>query len=423
MLVAALSLLMLTGCGGSGAGEERSIDAKRSFIHQTRFSMYAADTEDTLYFVAPYGNRLSYVDKETGIGGPLCGKPECDHKGKDCNAYVYGSIQTLFVDGDRLYWIGRHYPASPQMASSLFSTALDGTDRQEVELAVDIDFNGSVSPIWYIAEGRLYISRLQEEIEDGVDVMYQKIMTLDLDGGASMETVLDERLDINANSIPMQFYGGWLYFMTCEDLPEPSEKHFRLRRWSPETGETETLYDETNSERMTYTTEMWVGDEDVLFTGYSSNTKRMGLYRYSFESGGIELICDSGVTGTIAGGLGDGIITGFTQERGDEKHDFHVVIRDFEGQTILDETYELDLQEIGRQQMDEVFGAGSWPDEEGFYWSSSGYFLGRDENNAYYSVDATYPKNGALEYAICSIIQVPLDGSGAKVLCTTRSDL
>lgn len=410
-------VLILTSCGSDGSETKRDVDTKRSFFHQNQ-SIYAAETVDTIFYLGSSDQYIKYVDKATGIGGVLCGKPECGHDGKDCNAWVYGGVRCLFVEGDRLYWIGEHYPHAIQQPYSLFNAALDGTDRREVRLPYEHAFNGTINPLMYVENGHLYVSVVQESIEDGSEVLYQKIEALDLEGDTGTTTVLNERVEIHSSGVPMQFYDGWLYFMTCEGpWAEPGEHRFRLRRWNEETGETETLYDEPNSGRLNSITDMWVDDRGVLFMAYNYEANKMGMYRYDFADGGVVLVCDTGVTGTVRGGIADGIVSGFTLEESGETYDFHVVIRDFEGQTILDETYGLDLAKIERELMDDIYGAGSWTEED-FYWYTSG-MLGRDETNAYYSFDAYYNPNG-VEYSFTAIIQVPLDGSGAKVLCAEK---
>ena len=415
-ILLALALLFLAGCDSSGTEEERGVDTKRSFFHSNQ-RIYAAETADTIY-LGSSDQYIKYVDKATGIGGVLCGKPECGHDGKDCNAWVYGGVKCLFVEGGRLYWIGEHYPREIRQPYSLFSTALDGTDRRELRIPYELDFNGAMNSLMYVENGHLYVSIIRQSIEDGSEVLYQKIEALDLKGDTGQKTVLDERVEIGSSGVSMQFYDGWLYFMTCEGPRETGTYRIRIRRYNAATGEPETLYDEPDSVGMGALKDIWVDDQGVLFMAYDDDTGKMGIYRYGFADGHLEPVCDTGVTGTFRGGIADGIISGFTFQENNGISSFHVVIKDFDGQELLDETYGFDLAETGRALMDDAYGAGTWKTEDMHWNYVSGDMLGRDETNAYYALDAAYAPNNIQKSHITTVIQVPLDGSGAKALCS-----
>lgn len=178
-------VLILTACGSDGSETKRDVDTRRSFFHQGQFT-YAAETVDTIY-IGSSDTYIKYVDKATGIGGVLCGKPECGHDGKDCNAWTWGGVECLFVEGDRLYWIGSHYLPDFQQPYSLFSTALDGTDRREVRIPYKIDLNGSSNALMYVENGHLYVSMIQQSVEGGNEASYQKLTALDLEGDTGQD--------------------------------------------------------------------------------------------------------------------------------------------------------------------------------------------------------------------------------------------
>lgn len=413
----ALALLLLAGCGSPGAEEARGVDTKRSFLHQNQ-RIHAAETVDTIYLGSYDQFFIKYVDKETGISGVLCGKPECGHDGKDCNAWVYLGVRCLFINNGRLYWIGEHYPHEVRQPYSLFNAALDGTDRREDRLPDEFPVPNGLDSILF-EDGTIYAGVCQSVIEDGEEVTYQRVASLSLDGSMTVSTILNERAEIgNYSGVPVRFHDGWLYFITCEGPWGAGTHHIRIRRYNAASGETETLYDEPNNRSINWVKDMWVDDQGILFMAYDHGTDKMGIYRYGFPDGHLDLVCNTGVTGTTRGGIADGIISGFTFKENNGMYSFHVVIKDFDGQALLDETYGFDLAETARALMDGLYGAGSWKAED-FHWNLvAGDMLGRDETNAYYAFDAAYTPNNIQKSHIITIIQVPLDGSGATVLCT-----
>lgn len=65
------------------------------------------ETEDVLYFRGFFSNYIGYYDKVNEIGGVLCGKPECLHNDKTCNAWVSPSPSGLNVyeeNEQMIYW-------------------------------------------------------------------------------------------------------------------------------------------------------------------------------------------------------------------------------------------------------------------------------------------------------------------------------
>ena len=84
-------LLTLCGCGGKTEADA-DLDNDRGLSAGTITQL--CEIGDTLYYAMWNGTTylLYYFEKPSGISGPLCGKPECQHTDKDCNAYVEGSV-------------------------------------------------------------------------------------------------------------------------------------------------------------------------------------------------------------------------------------------------------------------------------------------------------------------------------------------
>lgn len=415
LLTVALALLFLAGCGSSGTEEERGVDTARSFVHYYKIVL-AAETEDTIYYIGDYDCFIKYVDKATGITGVLCGRPDCKHNDETCSAYtaVLGPY-CLFTNDGRLYWVCDS--VDNFKTCSLYSVALDGTGRRE-ELAIDTELLGrNVGSYRNFAfqEGCLYYGVIEYEIENGETVYYNYVRAFPLDSKEEDFVILQEKSEVNSgvDTLTMQFYGNSLYIITnnlsravVEDGPTLYD--FRLRRWNVETHELETLYEDLGSS-LHFTSELWVTDEGVYFDRHSwksPGSPVVGIYRYDFETGECGFQFDIGVDGTNVG-IADDLITGFTINNSGGVYDYHIVMKDFDGNILSDETYTFDLKDVYQ-----------------FYSPGVGTrFLGRDESYAYYAPYGSHTDTDeGVQSHYTTVIQVALDGSGAKELCSFVED-
>ena len=396
-------ILFLSSCGSTGQGKTdvRTIDTNRSYVHYVQIIM-ATETADTIYFIGRMNDSfIKYVDKATGITGPLCGRPECGHNDGNCNAYAgtpEGNLG-LFIYNERIYWVSM---GNSRTGFLIGSVALDGTDRREMSgLEGDLYPGSAGNGYAMLHDGYIYFSCIRGDIENGVRVDYNYVCAIPLDSNEEPFVILKEKTDHN-NYLAMQPYGNELYIITddlCGTLEQAQETgryryHFRLRRWNMESFEMETLYEENESE-LAYPKELWAMDDGVLFCGYSNEREEMGIYKYDFETGECSYLFSTGITGLILSGIADNIVTGYDLKNNDGIYDIRVVIKDFEGNALVDDSYTLDLRDecphYSRYEMD---------------------LLGRDETNVYYSL------NGDNGTRYVTIVSVALDGSGARALCT-----
>ena len=405
--LALLLAAVLSGCVEPAPEEDRGFDSARSFAHY-QTNVYAAETPDTIYFMTNgYFKFIKYVDKATGISGVLCGKPECRHNDSDCNAYVM-MPKFLFVDSGRLYWITTESTQLSPFTDCVYSMAPDGTDRRkEAELPPDLSPSGISFNHYLLCDGWIYYSTVSDEIKDGVQTHYNYVAAASLASKQESATVilLEETNAALYDDASIQFYGGYLYILTSNYNVSSGEDEYladcRLRRWRAETGELETLYEDYRSP-LNFTSELWVTDGGVFFNRNTSPTADAPLenriYRYDFDSGECEHIFDNGMYGwpdqTL---IADDLITGYGLMKNDGGiYDFYVVLKDFEGNVLVDKTYTLDIR-------DGYTGYGRYGIR----------FLGRDEEYAYYSFSGS---SDNINYV--SIISAALDGSGARVMCT-----
>ena len=410
-ILLALALLFLAGCDSSGTEEEkRTVDTARSFSHYYK-NVLAAETKDTIYYIGANDYFIKYVDKVTGITGVLCGKAECSHDDKDCNAYTsYAGANCLFVDSGRLYWLCE--TENNYLTKTLYSAALDGTDRRDV---VEFD-KGTIPesqvsyPCFAFYDGYLYYSVVEHVIEDGEPNNYNYVCAFPLDPNKDPIVILHEKTDGDYN-LSMQLYGDSLYIVTNdvhvlskENGDTVSGRDFRLRRWDTQTCQLETLYEDLGS-LLHWTMELWVTDDGVYFDRISQGPQRVGIYKYDFESGKCDYQFSSGVDWNLVG-IADNLVTGFQiTDNNDGVYDFNVVIKDFSGNVVVDDTYVIDLNDVFL-----------------FYNSWFIQFLGRDEACAYYAFYESGDASEGVQSYYTTIIQVALDGSGARELCSFVED-
>lgn len=409
----AFIMLLLGGCDTAREENERGVDVNRSFIHYNTFVL-STETQETIFFAGWQDYFIKFVDKETGIGGVLCGKPECAHNDKNCNAYMTTYARGLFVEGERLYWVNLEKKDS--YGCVVYSAALDGTDRR-VDAQIPREYiptnSGYINVI--LKDGYLYFGCVKSIVEDGVDKDFNYVFAFPLIGDQEPLVILEERAENSqTNGVPMQVYGDSLYFITS-DLDDSATQadlyNVQLRQYDMNSGELETLYqiDRTDMHRMT---ELWVLDDGVIFCGYGNDYMSIGIYKFYFESGECVRIFENPemfVNKTAAPtwtGIADNLVTSYGITNNDGVYDFDVVIKNFDGTVLVNGTYELDLRQ-----------------ECAFYGSHFVFLLGRDEENAYYAFTAP-PYAAGYSYSdkgisnVTTIIQVALDGSGARVMCT-----
>lgn len=403
LLLSLILLLSLLSCG-KAEEDDRGFDAARSFAHFYS-STWVRETTDTLYFLGWSEHYIKYADKATGISGVLCGRPECRHNDKNCNAYVEDA-RCLLMDGGRLYWMAVEFTDSGSIYV-LYSMALDGTDRRkEAELPEGFIPSSTAAHRHYLLyDGWLYFGDVSSEIVNGEQILYNYVAAAPIGSKQEPFVILkEETMDRGYSNLAVQFYKGDLYILTCEPSPLSGDEKYlydcTLRRWNAEMDELETLYEDESV--LNWSSELWVTDDGVLFNRNTSTTYgplENRIYKYHFDSGECEYLFDNGIYGWANMGLiADGLVSGHQiTDRNDGTYDFYVMLKDFEGNVLVDETYTLDIRDEYANY--DIFGID---------------FVGRDEEYAYYST-FSFDEEGT---SYVSLVSVALDGGGAQVVCT-----
>lgn len=281
-------LLTLPACG-NGSGVDFSTDEfladydyDPSFIHSGATFCIA---DNIVYFSSCMGvvnnqEYIGYTDLNTGVSGPLCGKPECDHSTSSCNAYVK-SLQAgglSFYNG-RLYWLDMQ---SISEGYAVYSVKPDGTDRTTVQ-TLDYDFVSKAvgNRLAMIHRGYLFVGGSTYAVEDGVPYYGSYVCTVPLDGGSEGIVILDQQYsdpDIGV-WLMMQPYRTGLYIMVATYTAD-GRYTLTLYRWDIVTQELETLYD---GEAPFIAYEFWVTEDGIFIS--DTSLKNGDIYRLDLASG------------------------------------------------------------------------------------------------------------------------------------------
>ena len=404
-------LLALTACRAAPEEADTSLDSIRGFAHYAGSKTCA--TEDTIYYMAGLGGQLVYYyEKASGVGGVLCGKPECEPSADNnsgCNAFIGSISSDLCVYDNRLYWIG--YP------HTICSMALDGTvHRTERVMGRDGIFSNSHRVMSAILHrGYAYIWVLNYKVRDGREIGFLELSAVPLDPDGETRQIFSWELDTFAVSrspfVTMQAYGDALYIFTNIAGNDSGAADgdidfydFKIQRYDAVTQELATLYHDGETQ-LRYTVELWAMDDGIVFMGIDESGRH--LFRFDFESGGLTPLFDLGTGFTrIAEDLA--VSYTYASKRANPTNpwgltlapqdierigELKVVIRSFAGDILVDGAYPLN-------------GLYSMPE-----------FLGNDDTYAYF-LDSTLfnALDGNTTYS--SLLGVALDGSGMEVLCT-----
>ena len=413
LLLTSVLLLSLTGCNEKET-IDTSLDSDRAFIHYGGWEQ-VCEMEDTVYFTGYGGNLIHYYEKATGVSGVLCGKAECEHStavGSTCNAYINSSSNNLCVYNNRLYWIDAW--------DSICSMAPDGTDHRTERLRdAELYSDHTSGPSAIFHRGYAYAWIKNYAVRDGKDVVRLDFAAIPLDPDEEPHMIFQEELtDIAARYSPfiiMQAYGDDIYILTNgaatdqedDGTARPEFHDLQIRRYNAVTEELTTLYHDSQS-HINETRELWAMDDGLMFSGlwqvegeYSDD-----IYKLDFESGEIVKLFSA----DYISGFADNLIIEsrydseksnptnpwgltFSPQDIERSGELNVVIRSFDGDIILEDTYRL----------------------EGLY--DTPYFRGADGIYAYFLSETSYndPETNSMT-SYMSLIGVALDGSGMEVL-------
>ena len=275
MLAVMLAMFPLAGCSGSSAEVSpapaessepvASTAPEASFLADPLFdtdeylpdydtdcgyrNVYATEgyceTETTIYGV--WGDQICFWDKQTGISGPLCGKPECDHlpSNVDCNAYWSGGSPRLSVYDGKLYFVGGD--VNEPGSDYIWRMNTDGTERQRLRRVGDRPDGSYGNNLVMFHRGYVYFSGMINTVTEGEPADRLYIYAEKIDTGEKVE--IQDRTGHAGERMAyaIQWKGNNFYILTyVSDFGNSANnsvnRSFEILRWNAKTHVMDTLY-------------------------------------------------------------------------------------------------------------------------------------------------------------------------------------
>ncbi len=284
------------------------------------------ESEQAYYFSLIDNPYLYYYDKESGISGVLCGKPDCDHSNVSCNAYLAGGSGLALYDG-YLYWT--------QAPSTLFRMKLDGTERETFQ-----SLQGGLSSSVWLHRGYIYSIQEISSVVDGKSTTSIRL-SQEVLGDPDRELVVileQEAVDYFYQVLGNTIYLGLEQYSTVEDTTGTIST-LSLYAYDSATGKLDTLVERSDSFPFNFR-DMRCLENKIYFSAY--NETNSALYQYNANTHSIDLVRETGLA--MALHLGENYAFGVTGQ-----NDVLFSIQDFdgnvlrEGQIITDPTLSIDV--------------------------------------------------------------------------------
>lgn len=386
-------LLTLTACGEQATAKP-SVDLDRNFAQA---HAYCA-TDDAVYFRVWMGDdAILYADKASGIGGVLCGKPECDHKGADCNAvvdYARAATPMGIADYDGALWVATGW--------AIYRMNYDGSGHEEIrkldsELVTAMKFHN----VFFHRGYAYYVGRTQD-VEDGVPASGPFAYRVSLTDPEEEPTVIFRGVfPRRGDMADYDMVDNYLYLFVYtwglepdEGTPVEDSGELYIARWDSETQESQVLYD-GHIGFIPY--EYWVQGDSILMDNgltvmeldWNTGTFKERFTFAEMEHGNLYFV--------------DNKVICMTPERGFEGDYFRFPyplvysVRDFDGNVITSER--IGVTDFGKQERGMCFVT----------------FLGADDAAMYVQFDHSLPTDDGSE-TLTWLVQVPLDGGDQRTI-------
>lgn len=215
-------LLCMLICVGCASSDERPMEIEMD-LSKIHFDTSEKDVDlsymmskgqcyfyNGVYYILHWGDSwIYYYDEANESFGKLCGRPECEHKGNGCNAYVSG-IGNVQVYEDQLYFVVG--------ASVLTRMELDGMNRETVRTINNLaGTNGS----WVIHRDKIYTQVWKPVVENGVQYDDLYIYEFDLYSQEEGKQLFYQRYE-DLFGVEWRFRGDYAYVI-IEELPTDTE--------------------------------------------------------------------------------------------------------------------------------------------------------------------------------------------------------
>ena len=234
------------------------------------------ESEQAYYLFSTSNNYLHYYDKESGISGILCGKPDCDHSDTSCNAYFIGSGDLMYYDG---------YIYSVQQGNTLIRIKPDGTERETVQR-----LQGGIANSVWLHRGYIYSVQSVSSVVDGVS---QNLIRLTQEVLGDAEQEAKTILEVVGNDYFYQVVGNTVYvgieaYTLAEDSSIASSS-ISLYAYDSASGSLDKLAESAVEDNyLIY--DMRYNDNTLYFAGYDITFQNSSLARYHQDTASIESV-------------------------------------------------------------------------------------------------------------------------------------
>ena len=295
ILLCTLVLLLCAGCGTAPdtgtnhAGAVVGSNAPQAEIRELPNAGPVAETPEGYYYAN--GNIVYFCPKGGSSLVPLCGKPNCQHNNKHCNAYLF-LLDALDIYDGALYTMDSPLKSRPD--EIYFSKRkLDGSDHSLVATlnTANYGIRGDMGFELKIYQGKAYV--LMHENVEGASEQDEHLVVVNLEDGTSTE--LAESFLREHTLMDMQCFHGKMYGWASEDKdPNADVSKYALIEMDLSTGAITEL--PIHGRIASYVTETTVYYYDNDWLDYK--TERPGFKEYDRETGTIrEFETPAGVEG------------------------------------------------------------------------------------------------------------------------------
>ena len=245
-LLAMFLILGLCGCksneymlDGIFASEEKlpEYDVQNEYVYPGGM---ICEYKETIYTVSDL-EYIVFID-ENGESGELCGKPECMHNVRSCNANVVDGAFGLRVYEGKLYWVGSDPAEFGVLSMYLWRMDLDGTNREKLKEMQPFDVNTDI--IYMIHRGCIYIAGINAKVEDARAMQVVQIYAEPMVGDGIIEILSKEYLDTSVYC-RTKMVGTQMYIM-ISTIDSSGQYGIELYVWNGQTGKLKTILIEGN---------------------------------------------------------------------------------------------------------------------------------------------------------------------------------
>lgn len=263
---------------------------------ENHFNSLFTATDDAVFFMSgmDYGepNLLVYADKKSDSSGLLCGKPECLHSGKNCNAYFgNGTILALSKYGEsRLILVFENGNSGNPCDLEVVTVKTDGTDRKHLRNIPDPWEGAGHLNTWVLVHrDYVFISGVKQTVEQGEISNTAFVNAYPLNSDEVIPVYEGQENPYADGRICLQAADNCMYYLDSEmkatEDPETRELWVTAGEWNIQTKTGRELY---SGKFPLYIWDARVRDNSILLSGLGSNE----IYRIGIADSTVEKVLD-----------------------------------------------------------------------------------------------------------------------------------